>query len=342
MDTERLRRLREARPTRYHRPPPQPLRGPFAPNEGLGGAVRFGFAQGTFGPESLAVDRDGTLVTGFDDGRIMRFSRRGGAGTEVVHTGGRPLGLRFHPDGSLLVCDAKRGLLQVSREGVVRVLADHAEGTRIGFADDLDVDRSGRYVYFTDASTRWPYGEDRFDLIEHAGCGRFLRYDFDTGETSVLMEGLQFANGVTLGPDDAYVLVVETGMYRVHRYWLKGAAAGTHEVWIDKLPGFPDNVRFNGRDCFWVAVPAPRNLALELLAGSPRARWMLLQVLGWVPPPVAHLSMVLGFDLEGRLVHNLQSRAKDAYHFITQALEHEGELLLSSLERESLARVPLR
>ena len=36
------------------------------------------------------------------------------------------------------------------------------------------------------------------------------------------MSGLFFANGVTLGPNEDYVLVNETGMGRVHRLWLKG------------------------------------------------------------------------------------------------------------------------
>ena len=35
------------------------------------------------------------------------------------------------------------------------------------------------------------------------------------------MEGLFFANGVTLGPNEDYVLVNETGMGRVHRLWIK-------------------------------------------------------------------------------------------------------------------------
>lgn len=30
--------------------------------------------------------------------------------------------------------------------------------------------------------------------------------------------------------NDAFVLVVKTGMYRVHRYWLKGDRAGQSEV----------------------------------------------------------------------------------------------------------------
>ena len=42
----------------------------------------------------------------------------------------------------------------------------------------------------------------------------------------VFADQLLFANGVAVGPDDAYVLVNETAAYRVMRYWLKGEKAG--------------------------------------------------------------------------------------------------------------------
>ena len=39
------------------------------------------------------------------------------------------------------------------------------------------------------------------------------------------MDGLQFANGVVLSPDESYLLVAETGAYRITRLWLGGARA---------------------------------------------------------------------------------------------------------------------
>jgi sugar lactone lactonase YvrE len=259
----------------------------------------------------------------------------------VVDTGGHPLGLRFHPDGSLLICDATRGLLQHRAGQPLEVLSTSAEGTPVGFADDLDVDPSGRHVYFTDASSRWRFGEHNLDVLEHAGHGRLLHYDMATRTTRVLVRGLVFANGVTLGPDAAFVLVTETGGCRVHRHHLKGPRAGQTEVWLDNLPGYPDNIRFNGKDRYWLAIPAPRNALGDALAPYPRARWLVMQLSAILPLPVAHAAMVLCFDGEGRLVSNLQSHAPGAYHYITQVLEHQGTLYVSSLDQPSLARLPL-
>lgn len=333
--------FRWGRPMAWRFPGFQTLSGPYAKNDALGPLQRVGSVSGAAGPESLAVASDGTLYSGFDDGRIVQFTPDGTLIRELVRTGGRPLGLRFHPGGDLLVCDATRGLLKVSMDGQISVLAHEAEGVPFGLADDLDVDAEGRCVYFSDASSRWPLALNHLDLIEHAGHGRLLCHDLDTGHTRVLMRGLQFANGVTLGPDDAFVLVVETGMYRVHRYWLKGDRAGESEVWLDKLPGFPDNVRFNGRDRFWVAIPTPRNPMLDLLAPLPWLRFLLMQYARYLPLPIQHVAMVLAFDLNARLVGNLQSHRKDGFHFITQAIEAGEWLYCSSLEARTLARMPM-
>ena len=42
-------------------------------------------------------------------------------------------------------------------------------------------------------------------------------------------------------------------MYRIQKYWLKGPKAGTSEIIMDNLPGFPDNISSNGKGIYWVA-----------------------------------------------------------------------------------------
>lgn len=333
--------FRWGRPVAWRIPPFQKLAGQYARNDTLSLVQRIGRVQGASGPESLALADDGTLYSGFDDGRIVQFSHDGVQMRELTRTGGRPLGLRFHPDGDLLVCDAELGLLKVRMDGHITLLTTECEGERFRLADDLDVDQEGRYIYFSDASSRWPLAQNQLDLIEHGGHGRLLCHDLKRNSTRVLMRGLQFANGVTLGPDDAYVLVVETGMYRIHRYWLKGERAGQHEVWLDNLPGFPDNVRFNGRDRFWVAIPTPRNPLLDLLAPWPWLRFMVIQYARWLPLPIKRASIALAVDLNGCLVANLQSHRRDGFHFITQVIESGEWLYFSSLHAPTLARLPL-
>ncbi|MGH8494277.1 MAG: SMP-30/gluconolactonase/LRE family protein [Moraxellaceae bacterium] len=329
------------RPVAWQPPAAQPLRGAYRKNFRLATLQRLAHAPGTTGPESLAIGPDNSLYSGFHDGRIVRFDMHGNMLKTVCNTGGRPLGLRFHPDGDLLVCDTQLGLLKVTLAGRVTVLVDRIDGKRFGFPDDLDVTRDGRHVYFTDASSKWGYERDHIDHIEHGGHGRLLHHDLKSGKTRVLMRGLCFANGVTLGPDEAYVLVVETGSYCVHRYWLKGDRAGTSDIFIDNLPGFPDNIRFNGRDRFWLAIPAKRNPILDALAPHPLLRFGLIQYARFLPLPISHTAMVLGVNLDGKPVTNLQDHGRRSYHFITQVLESGEYLYCSSLHQDTLARLPL-
>ena len=63
------------------------------------------------GPEDVLVDADGNVLTGVADGRVLRLSPDGRHLDVLADTGGRPLGLEWLPDGSLLICDARRGLL---------------------------------------------------------------------------------------------------------------------------------------------------------------------------------------------------------------------------------------
>jgi len=292
------------------------------------------------GPEALLLEGD-FLITGLHDGRLIRTSLDGKTRQVLSDTGGRPLGLARHPNGLLVIADAVKGLLSLDAQGRLIPLTTEANGLPFGFTDDVAIDKSGHYAYFSDASSRWGYGHDGEAIIEHGGDGRLLRYDFQTGKTSVLLDKLQFANGVTLGPDDAYVLVNETGAYRISRYWLTGPKAGTHDLFIDNLPGLPDNLAFNGSNRFWVALYAPRSALLDGTAGHPWVRTMIVRALTVLPKPVEKRGFVLGLDLQGKVIANLQDASSGNYSPITTAREYGDWLYLGSLKARHMARLPL-
>ena len=72
------------------------------------------------GPEDVVVDEAGRVVTGVDDGRVLRVGPDGRVEV-VADTGGRPLGIELLGDDRLLVCDARRGLLAVDRSSCISV-----------------------------------------------------------------------------------------------------------------------------------------------------------------------------------------------------------------------------
>ncbi|MBA4284372.1 MAG: gluconolactonase [Xanthomonadaceae bacterium] len=328
-------------PVAWQAPVAPALDGPYAPNAALKDLQRLASGIG-IGPEGIGIDDDGAVVTGFADGRVIRLSADARHYQVLADTGGRPLGIGFAADGAPIVADARKGLLRIA-DGKAAPLATEAAGVAFGFTDDVDV--AGTQMLFSDASTR--YGIDAYmdDLLEHRPHGRLLVHDSAAGTTTELARELYFANGVALGPDAAYVLVAETSAYRIRRFWLKGDKAGTDDLFADNLPGFPDNLSFNGRDRVWVALAGPRDAGLDALSGWP----LLRKVLARLPAAIQHRlafspikhSLVLGFDLDGRVIANLQDHGVDAYAPITSVEERGPWLYFGSLSEPTIARLPL-
>lgn len=334
-------------PVAWEAPASPGLVGPYAVNDRLRAAQVLPLPAPHAGPEAVAADAEGRLYTGVVGGEILRLLQDGGGVEVVARTGGRPLGLRFAPPsvgplaGQLIVADADRGLLAVDLvAGGVRVLAAEHGGVPFRLTDDLAITRSG-VVYFTDASSRFPLSRYVMDLLEHRGSGRLLSYDLRSGETRQVLGDLRFPNGVALSLDETFLLVCETGRYRVLRHALRGADAGSTVPFIEGLPGFPDNITTSPRGIFWLALAAPRSRIVDVLAPWP----LLRRVVGGLPPalrpkPRRH-AIVLGLDAGGSVVHNLQDSGPDAYAPLTSATEVGGWLYLGSFARPALARVPI-
>lgn len=313
--------------------------GHYANNDLLTPVDHFVQPPGLHAPESTAVDAQGRIYASFDGGHIVRFSPDGQQHEAFVNTGGRPLGLRFHPGGNLLVADAKRGLLRCSPAGEIKVLSTGAGGVPFGFTDDLDVDDAGRFVYFTDASSEYPWPDELLDLLEHGGHGRVLRHDLQSGETTVLRAGLNFPNGVTLGQHGDFLLVTETGMASVHRLWLQGDRAGQWEVFAANLPAYPDNIRRDDQGLYWVALPSRRTPLLDATHHTPWLREVAARLTRRFKLPLKEEAMLVALNGDGQAVHYATYSAPGAYSYITQVLPHGEHLLLSSLHQSTVARI---
>ncbi|WP_072690070.1 SMP-30/gluconolactonase/LRE family protein [Rhodococcus marinonascens] len=325
-------------PAAWHAPTAPPLTGVLAPNGALDEAHRWALPSGE-GPEDVAVDHDGRVITGGNDGRIWRFDHQGRA-TKLADTGGRPLGVEVLDDGRFLVCDAERGVLRVDETGRVDVLAESAAGHPVVACNNSAVGRDG-VVYFTDSSARFTIADHRYDLLEHQGTGRLLRLDPRTGETDLLAEGLQFANGVGLASDESFVLVAETGSYQISRVDLTGPSQGHRSVWAGNLPGIPDNMTSQTPDgLFWVALYSPRMRLLDMIAPYPTLRIVAANLPDAVQPEPEHAGWVIALDANGEIVHSLRG-GKGSYSPVTGVREHDGWLYLGSLTADSIARVPI-
>ena len=326
-------------------PPDNPgLTEPYDVNNILAQAELYPLADG-YGPEDTALGSDGLIYTGLADGSIVRFSANNSDTLEaIVNTGGRPLGLEFDND-RLYIADAFIGLIYIDNATAasghqVQLATDEVNGEKMMFVDDLDIASNGT-VWFTDASTRFDQHNYVLDITESRPSGRLLSWNPDTGETILHIEELGFANGVTLGPGEAYVLVNETMRYRIRRYWLTAEKSGQTDIFIENLPGFPDNLSYNGEDLFWVALVYPRDKTIDSIMPRPFLRKIIMRLPEALrvsePDPIA---LAIALDHNGNVVHNLQDHTGH-YHTITSVNEVDGYLWLGSLIQPYIARIPV-
>lgn len=292
------------------------------------------------GPEHVAVDVSGRVLTGLGDGQIVRVDPAGGV-EMVANTGGRPLGMEFAGEDTLIVGDAERGLLRITltEPATIDVLCDQVNGERLVFCSCPAVAADGT-VYFSQSSRRWDLAHYKADLLEHSGTGRVMRWR--DGQVDVVADGLHFANGVVLAPDESSLTVAETGAYRITRIALTGARAGQAAPLIESLPGFPDNLTTGPDDLIWVAMAGPRDPVLDFLL--PRPSWMRAAMWSALPdrlkPGPKDMAWVLAVDQDGRVVHDLRGW-NVGFHEVTAVRPHNGKLYLASIDEPTLATTDL-
>lgn len=290
------------------------------------------------GPEDTLVVAD-RLYTGVEDGRILRLSLDGRRIDVVANTSGRPLGLEEYVDGRIVVCDAEQGLLLCDpAAGAIQTLV--ARGRHdLHTCNNAAVAADGT-IYFSDSTQRFDLEYYTADLIEHSGTGRLMRRTPD-GAVDVLLEGLQFANGVALAPDESWVVVAQTGSYELTRLWLSGPRAGRSEVFGDILPAFPDNLATGSDGLIWIAMASLRKAALDRTAGFPHLRSLIWALPEALHPKPDRIVWVRAVNADGDLVHDLYG-TDDDFFMVTGVREYDGRLYLGSLVTNCLGVVDLR
>jgi sugar lactone lactonase YvrE len=322
----------------WNPPVPPPATGPYAPNSLLANVDRLDL--GHFAPEDVALDAQGRIYGGTVDGKIIRLDPSGKNPQVFADTHGRPLGLIFDRAGTLFVCDAAKGLLSVAPDGTVTSLATEADGVPFRCTNDLDVAADGT-IYFTDSSFKYPIEAFLADLIEHMPHGRFMAYDPKTKKVTVLVSGLFFSNGVAVSPDQSFVLFVETGTYRVDRYWLTGPKKGQNDIFVDDLPGIPDGILENAQGDFWITLVTPRDTTFDFLMAHPFLRKVYLRLPASLRSKSQNFACVVETDHEGKVLRTLEDTSAGAFIKITNAVENNGMLYLGNIGQSSIGRIAL-
>ncbi|XP_024966966.1 protein STRICTOSIDINE SYNTHASE-LIKE 5-like [Cynara cardunculus var. scolymus] len=320
-------------------PPSPPL---FTPNNHLQGVIKIG--EGIVKkPEDVCVDQKGMLYTATRDGWIKRLHTNGTwENWKKIHNKDTLLGLIITRVGDLVVCDTEEGLIKVGEDGEVTALATHLNGEKIRFADDV-VEADDGSLYFSVASTKFELHNWHLDVLEAKPHGQLLKYDPSTKETSLVLDGLGFANGVTISSDQEFLVVCETWKFRCLKYWLKEEMGGKVDVFIDNLPGGPDNIKLAPDGSFWIAILPLTSSRMKFIHSS-RAIKHLLATFPKLFEQVKVLdrsAMVINVGSDGRIIKRLDDPNGQVMAFVTSILEFEGNLYFGSLYNDFIGKLPI-
>ncbi|WP_430460815.1 SMP-30/gluconolactonase/LRE family protein [Thalassolituus sp. LLYu03] len=308
---------------------PLPFAGALTVNDALQSTQLIALPEGKRGGEDVARDQLGCLYTGTLDGSIMRKCAYSGWET-LVNTGGRPLGLHFDAQQNLIIADAEKGLLSMSPQGNLRVLADQFKGKHLGVVDDVDIGADGT-IYFSDASNRYPLSDIVLDVLDGRPSGRLFALNPADNSLTLLADELAFANGVAVSADQSYVLINETFTYRISKVWLSGPKAGEKEVLLDKLPGMPDGIARAANGTYWVAMYGLRPKIVDQFHDQPWVKNLLAKLPKEIAPVPKPYGLILQIDENGMILQSLHDQAAVAIGEVTSVQPEDNGLYLGTL-----------
>lgn len=269
--------------------------------------------DGWYGPEDIVFDSLGNMYAGvhigefdFSDGRILKIDPAGKVDTFYTSESW-VAGLHFDRSGNLIALSHKLGLISISPQKKVTVLAGKdPKGNPFLIPNGLDIASDGK-IYFTNTSDESAYNikYGRKIVLEMAPIGGLYRYDPAQSKLETLIDGTYFGNGVVLSADESYLLMVETTKYRVLRYWLKGEKAGQTEVFIDNLPGFPNGISIREDGSYWLGFSTKRSDELDKIHPKPGMKKFVYALPQWLQPNPEKFGMVMNISPDGTILKTL-------------------------------------
>ncbi|XP_073507823.1 adipocyte plasma membrane-associated protein-like [Phyllobates terribilis] len=346
-------------PIKFEKPPS--LVGPLTVNLRLQHGKRQFYGQ-LKGPESFTSDLEGNLYTGTVDGKLwmihgeQQFITQMGKNVSQCGTPdyepvcGRPHGLRMDSDRYLIVADSYYGLYRVQPQtGEKNLLIsseERVDGVPFRFLNGLELSKNGT-IYFTDSSNKWGRRHHRYEVWETNHRGRLIRYDPVRRRAQSLLTDLYMANGLALSPEEDYILIAETSISRILRYWLAGNKVGVKEVFVDNLPGYPDNIRISTVGTYRVGISTTRFPGffppfLDAIAPYPSLKRFIVKI-----TPLSAYSILLkkhGLFLEvnahGEIVDSFHDPDGSVTWAISDVYEHQGKLHLGNTDLPFLVVLP--
>ncbi|THU38203.1 SMP-30/gluconolactonase/LRE family protein [Niastella caeni] len=318
------------------KPAPQnDFKGTTAFNEQLAATQKISL-NGWYGPEDIVFDLTGNLYSGvhrkandFSDGSILKMDTTGRIET-FYNAHSWVAGLHFDSSGNLIALSHKQGLISISPDKKVIVLANKDEnGKPFLIPNGLDIASDGK-IYFSNTSEQSAYDikYGRKIILEMRPLGGLYCYNPTLKTVKTLISGTYFGNGVVLSKDESHVLMVETAKYRILRYWLKGEKAGQTDTFIENLPGFPNGISIRKDGSYWLRYSTKRNEALDKIHPTPGIKKFVYALPNFLQPKAEKFGMVMNISKEGKILSSLFDTKGMVMPEAGAVKEHKGFLYL--------------
>lgn len=334
-----------------------PLDGPLKPNDWL---EQFMVVKDSLEkPDDIAIDESGDLYVSTEN-RVIRLSSDGYKDDTVFSKFDGPAGgLKFHPDGRLIVCVDKIGVVLFARESEQTWLED-VEEQPIRCPTCAIVGPDGM-IYIADGSLHHGAKDWAYDLMGKRRCGRLMRYDPERGKSEVLLSDLGFPYGLTITHDGRSLIITESWNHRVLSYPFDDIRPATQKVVIPNLPGYPARIVPSSDGGYWMCLFAMRTNLVEFVLTQDKFRremmktienpdhWLApvlrsgkdfieplqagaIRQLGVIKPwaPPRSYGLVIKLDENLKPVESFHSRADGKRHGITGLCDYKGELYIVS------------
>jgi strictosidine synthase len=133
-------------------------------------------------------------------------------------------------------------------------------------------------------------------------------------------------------------LVAEAGRYRLWRVWLEGDRKNIKEVFVENLPGFPDNLALSPRGTLWVPLSSTRKRLLDLMHPHPFLKDATASLPPWLRPSFVHQGFVIELDANGTPLRSLQDVNAQHVASVSAVTEHsDGSLWLADAHGRGIA-----
>ncbi|XP_030469801.1 protein STRICTOSIDINE SYNTHASE-LIKE 4-like [Syzygium oleosum] len=279
------------------------------------------------GPEDACVDENGVLYTATRDGWIKRLHRDGSWENWTMLNSQTLVGITATRRGGIIVCDAEKGLIWVDADGHANVLLSHFNGSQLRFANDV-IEASDGSLYFSVSSTKFDIPNLFLDILEAKPHGQLLKFDPSSLQSSIVVDKLGLANGVALSRDEDFLIVCETWKFRCLKHWLKGDVEGKTEIFVDNLPGGPDNINLALDGSFWIALVQLTSERWEFVHASKAAKHFIATFPSIIKKVKgAHTkASVVNVGADGKIIKKLDDPDAKVISFVTSAFEFEDHL----------------